>query len=129
MVDAPCAATGTLRRHPDIAWLKQEADLHRADRVAAASGDPRVVVAEARRNDGFLHLFDGTRRRREAIAALLASDSSLKRVPIEASEIGGLPDLITAEGDLRSLPCHLPHEDPRLGGLDGFFAARLIKSR
>ena len=36
--------------------------------------------------------------------------------------------LITPEGDLRTLPCHLPHADPRLGGLDGFFAARLIKA-
>jgi 16S rRNA (cytosine967-C5)-methyltransferase len=29
---------------------------------------------------------------------------------------------------LRTLPCHLPHQDPRLGGLDGFYAARLVKS-
>jgi 16S rRNA (cytosine967-C5)-methyltransferase len=28
-------------------------------------------------------------------------------------------------GDLRTLPCHLPDADPRLGGLDGFYAARL----
>jgi 16S rRNA (cytosine967-C5)-methyltransferase len=29
---------------------------------------------------------------------------------------------------LRTLPSHLPHPDPRLGGLDGFYAARLVKS-
>src|SRR5262249_39596925 len=27
LIDAPCSSTGTIRRHPDIAWLKQEADL------------------------------------------------------------------------------------------------------
>ena len=36
--------------------------------------------------------------------------------------------IVTADGDLRTLPCHLPHRDPRLGGLDGFYAARLVKS-
>ena len=49
------------------------------------------------------------------------------RKPIDVSEIDGLGDLLTAEGDLRTLPCHLPHAEPRLGGLDGFFAARLVK--
>jgi 16S rRNA (cytosine967-C5)-methyltransferase len=37
-------------------------------------------------------------------------------------------EILTADGDLRTLPCHLPHDDPRLGGLDGFYAARLVKS-
>ena len=36
--------------------------------------------------------------------------------------------IVTQDGDLRTLPCHLPHDDPRLGGLDGFYAARLVKS-
>ena len=36
--------------------------------------------------------------------------------------------LIIAPHDLRTLPSHLPHADPRLGGLDGFYAARLVKS-
>jgi len=49
-------------------------------------------------------------------------------VPIEASEVFGLSEIITAEGDLRTLPSHLPHADPKLAGLDGFFAARLVKS-
>jgi 16S rRNA (cytosine967-C5)-methyltransferase len=42
--------------------------------------------------------------------------------------VAGLTDILTPDGDLRTLPCHLPHQDPRLGGLDGFYAARLIKS-
>ena len=43
-------------------------------------------------------------------------------------EVAGLTEIITPDGDLRTLPSHLPHADPRLGGLDGFYAARLIKS-
>ena len=52
----------------------------------------------------------------------------MRRVPIEAGEVAGLAEIVTADGDLRTLPCHLPHDDPRLGGLDGFYAARLVKS-
>ena len=43
-------------------------------------------------------------------------------------EVAGLAEILTPEGDLRTLPCHLPHADPRLSGLDGFYAARLVKS-
>jgi 16S rRNA (cytosine967-C5)-methyltransferase len=58
----------------------------------------------------------------------LAGESSLRRAPVASSEVAGLAEIITAEGDLRTLPCHLPHADPRLGGMDGFYAARVVKS-
>jgi 16S rRNA (cytosine967-C5)-methyltransferase len=64
----------------------------------------------------------------QAISALLATDAAMRRAPIEASEVAGLAEILTGEGDLRTLPCHLPHQDPRLSGLDGFYAARLVKS-
>jgi 16S rRNA (cytosine967-C5)-methyltransferase len=64
----------------------------------------------------------------QAIAALLAAESAVRRIPIDAGEVAGLAGIVTPEGDLRTLPCHLPHDDPRLGGLDGFYAARLVKS-
>ena len=63
-----------------------------------------------------------------AIAALLAAEPGLRRAPIEAEEVAGLSEIVTPEGDLRTLPSHLPHADPRLAGLDGFYAARLVKS-
>jgi 16S rRNA (cytosine967-C5)-methyltransferase len=63
-----------------------------------------------------------------AVAALLSAEAGLRRAPIDPAEVSGLAEIVTAEGDLRTLPCHLPHADPRLGGLDGFYAARLAKS-
>ena len=63
----------------------------------------------------------------QAVSDLLASEPEMRRVPIEASEVDGLSEIVTADGDLRTLPCHLPHPDPRLGGLDGFYAARLVR--
>jgi 16S rRNA (cytosine967-C5)-methyltransferase len=64
----------------------------------------------------------------QAIAAFLAAELSVRRAPIAASEVAGLAEIVTTEGDLRTLPCHLPRDEPRLGGLDGFYAARLVKS-
>jgi 16S rRNA (cytosine967-C5)-methyltransferase len=57
------------------------------------------------------------------IETLLRSGAPVARQKISADEIGGHPDWITAEGDLRTLPCYLGEYD----GLDGFFCARLIK--
>jgi 16S rRNA (cytosine967-C5)-methyltransferase len=64
----------------------------------------------------------------QAISEFLATEATMRRAPIDAGEVAGLAETLTAEGDLRTLPCHLPHADPRLGGLDGFYAARLVKS-
>jgi 16S rRNA (cytosine967-C5)-methyltransferase len=59
----------------------------------------------------------------ERIGALLRSGAPVEHRPIDSAEIGAPADWITAEGDLRTLPCHLAEYD----GIDGFYAARLVK--
>ncbi|MGF6428805.1 MULTISPECIES: RsmB/NOP family class I SAM-dependent RNA methyltransferase [Bradyrhizobium] len=128
LVDAPCTSTGTIRRHPDVAWLRQEGD------IAALSALQKRLLQKAAnllKPGGTLVYCTCSLEPEEgehAIAALLASESGLRRAPVETSEVAGLDDIITADGDLRTLPSHLPNADPRLGGLDGFYAARLVKS-
>ena len=128
LVDAPCSSTGTIRRHPDVAWLKQESDigaltalqqrlLHQAVALLKPGGTLVYCTCSLEPEEG-----------EQAVAALLAAESGMRRVPIEAAEVAGLHEIVTQDGDLRTLPCHLPHLDPRLGGLDGFYAARLAKS-
>jgi 16S rRNA (cytosine967-C5)-methyltransferase len=58
------------------------------------------------------------------IAALLDAGAPVERVAITAAEVAGLAELLTPLGELRSLPCHLAE----LGGLDGFYAARLRRA-
>jgi len=128
LVDAPCTATGTIRRHPDIAWLKQEQDiaalkglqdrlLQRAAGLLKPNGTLVYCTCSLEPEEGEL-----------AIERLLATESGLRRAPVEAAEVAGRDELITTAGDLRTLPSHFPHADPRLAGLDGFFAARLVKA-
>jgi 16S rRNA (cytosine967-C5)-methyltransferase len=128
LVDAPCTSTGTIRRHPDVAWLRQETDI-----PALAALQKRLLqkAVTLLRPGGTLVYCTCSLEPEEgelAISALLAAESGLRRAPIEPSEVAGRSEIVTATGDLRTLPCHLPHDDPRLAGLDGFYAARLVKS-
>jgi 16S rRNA (cytosine967-C5)-methyltransferase len=127
LLDAPCSSTGTIRRHPDVAHLKREED------ISGLAGLQRRLLdraAELTKPGGTLVYCSCSLEPEEGeaqIAGLLDRDTRLQRVPISASEIGGLGELLTQAGDLRTLPCHLPHPDSRLAGLDGFYAARLIR--
>jgi 16S rRNA (cytosine967-C5)-methyltransferase len=123
LLDAPCSATGTLRRHPDAGWQKSPADVAKL----AATQDRLLAAAVALLRPGGLLVYCTCSLQAEEgpdrIAALLAGGAPLSRRPIAAGELGGWAELITAAGDLRSLPCHLGEK----GGMDGFYAARLEK--
>lgn len=128
LVDAPCTSTGTIRRHPDVAWLRQESDI-----APLAALQKRLLqkAATLLKPGGTLVYCTCSLEPEEgetAISALLAADAGLRRAPIAPAEVAGLAEIVTPEGDLRTLPCHLPHADPRLAGLDGFYAARLVKA-
>lgn len=123
LLDAPCTATGTLRRHPDGMRLKGPGDV-------AALADQQTALLNAAiamlKPGGTLVYCVCSLEAEEGpaqIERLLASGAPLRRVPIAADEVGGLTELLTPEGDLRTLPCHLAHK----GGMDAFFAARLQK--
>jgi 16S rRNA (cytosine967-C5)-methyltransferase len=127
LIDAPCTSTGTIRRHPDIGWLRQESDIAP---LAAAQKRLLQKAVGALKPGGMLVYCTCSLEPEEGeqvIAELLKSEEAFQRLPIEAGEVAGLSEIVTAEGDLRTLPCHLPHQDPRLGGLDGFYAARLVR--
>jgi 16S rRNA (cytosine967-C5)-methyltransferase len=128
LVDAPCTSTGTIRRHPDVAWLRQEADIGAL--VALQKRLLQKAVALLRPGGTLVYCTCSLEPEEgeQAISALLAAETTMRRAPIDAGEVAGLTEVLTADGDLRTLPCHLPHQDPRLSGLDGFYAARLVKS-
>lgn len=123
LLDAPCTATGTLRRHPDGLRLKGPGDVAAlADQQAAL-----LKAAIAMLKPGGILVYcvcslepeEGVRQ----VERLLAANAPLRRAPILADEIGGLSQLLTPDGDLRTLPCHLAER----GGMDAFFAARFVK--
>jgi len=127
LLDAPCSATGTLRRHPDVAWTKDEMDVRRL-----ADLQRRLLDAAARllRPGGRLVYCTCSlepEEGEEQAASFLARHPDFARAPVTADEVGGLTDLVSPAGDLRTLPFHLSVDGAR-GGLDGFFAARFVRS-
>jgi 16S rRNA (cytosine967-C5)-methyltransferase len=125
LLDAPCLATGTIRRHPDIPWLK-----HPGDILALSALQRRLIAraAELTRAGGTLVYCTCSLEPEEGdqvVRDLLARNPDMHRQPISADEIGGFGQWLTPDGDLRTLPCHLGDADSRMGGIDGFFVARL----
>jgi 16S rRNA (cytosine967-C5)-methyltransferase len=127
LVDAPCTSTGTIRRHPDIAWLRQESELGALMALQKRLLQRGIALLKPGGTLVYCTCSLEPEEGEQAISALLATESAVRRAPIDPGEVAGLSEILNQEGDLRTLPCHLPHQDPRLGGLDGFYAARLIK--
>jgi 16S rRNA (cytosine967-C5)-methyltransferase len=123
LLDAPCSATGTLRRHPDVARRKRAADL-----TALTAAQDRLLDAGARllAPGGVLVYCVCSLQPEEGLArvdALLARNPGFRRMPVRPGEIGDRPEFINEDGDLRTLPSHLTD----CGGLDGFYACRLTR--
>lgn len=121
LLDAPCSATGTIRRHPDVPRLKGPEDVAK---LAAAQARLLRHAVELVRPGGLLVWCTCSLLPEEGeaqIDRLLAEDDRMVRLPVAASEVGGSHEFLTAAGDVRTLPCHWQDQ----GGLDGFHIARL----
>lgn len=122
LLDAPCTATGAIRRHPDVPHLKQPEDVAR---LSVVQDNLLRAALEIVRPGGVLVYCTCSLEPEEGpvrVEALLGSGAQVARRPIAPDEIGG-SEWITESGDMRTLPCHLPEYD----GIDGFYAARLVK--
>ena len=121
LLDAPCTATGTIRRHPDIPHLKRQSD------VARQAGLQSSLLSQAARmvRPGGILVYsvcslqppEGV----EQIDAFLATHDIFGRDPVTAAEAPAFEACITDAGDVVTLPSHLGST----GGSDGFFIARL----
>jgi 16S rRNA (cytosine967-C5)-methyltransferase len=121
LLDAPCTATGTIRRHPELPWNKSASDVTLCEQGAAELLDAAIAMVAP----GGLLVFavcslepeEGP----EQIGRFLAHNDRFAREPLSGADVFGMTELVSADGDLRTLPCHLGGK----GGMDGFYAARL----
>ncbi len=127
LLDAPCSSTGTIRRHPDIPWLKQASDIVKLADFQRRLIDRAVALTKPGGTLVYCTCSLEPEEGEDIIAALLAREPGVCRVPIAAGELFGRNEFLTKDGDLRTLPCHFPDPDPRFAGVDGFYAARLVK--
>jgi 16S rRNA (cytosine967-C5)-methyltransferase len=125
VLDAPCTATGTIRRHPDILRLKRLEDVAR---MSLLQGRMLTHAATLVRPGGLLVYSTCSLEPEEAehqIAAFLPAHPDFQRSALVAAEIGAEPTWIGPDGDLRTLPFHLGLEPPEFSGIDAFYVARL----
>jgi 16S rRNA (cytosine967-C5)-methyltransferase len=119
LLDAPCSATGTIRRHPDLPHLRKPRDIATLtklqDQLLDAAADMlapggRLIYAVCS-----LQPEEGAARIDAACARL-----GLRRDPLT---LPAVPEAVTPAGDIRTHPGLWPER----GGMDGFFIARLVK--
>lgn len=124
LLDAPCSATGTLRRSPEAAWLRGPKD------VAALTELQRSLLARAAdlvRPGGRLVYCVCSLQPEEGeiqIAAFLCDRPDLRILPVAPEELPGLEQAVRDDGTVRILPSFWAE----YGGIDGFYAARLEKA-
>jgi 16S rRNA (cytosine967-C5)-methyltransferase len=128
LLDAPCTSTGTIRRHPDILYLKRPEDV-----AALAALQKRLLEHSAGllKPGGVLVYCTCSLEPEEGekqIAAFLDAHPEFTRRPILLGENVIPMAWRTADGDLRTLPSQLSELPEGIQGLDGFFAASLLKS-
>jgi 16S rRNA (cytosine967-C5)-methyltransferase len=127
LLDAPCSATGTIRRHPDVAWSRTMEDLFKLAALQAKLLDRAATLV---RPGGCLVYATCSLEPEEGeqqVERFLARRPDFTLDPVRPEEVGSMADLISPVGHLRSLPCHLPNAVDRMAGMDGFFAARLVR--
>lgn len=121
LLDAPCTATGTIRRHPDLPWIKNASDVTYCARAAL---ELLVAAADMVAEGGLLVFAVCSLEREEGVEqveSFLRERIDFVREPVSPACVFGHSEWLSPEGDLRTLPCHLADQ----GGMDGFFAVRL----
>ncbi len=123
LLDAPCSATGTIRRHPELPFLRT------GDRIDS------LLTLQARLIDHALDLLKPGGRLVYCTCSLLAAegeaqwDAALHRhpnltpIPVNADLLGVPDGWLTDKGCLRTRPDYWSDK----GGLDGFFVGALRK--
>jgi 16S rRNA (cytosine967-C5)-methyltransferase len=129
LLDAPCSSTGTIRRHPDIPYLKSPKDIEDLAGLQARLLDNAASLLKPGGTLVYstcsLELEEGEAQ----IAALLARNPDIKVDPILPDDVFGQEDWLQSPGFLRTFPYQLDLGTPEWSGMDGFFAARLKRNK
>jgi len=129
LLDAPCSSTGTIRRHPDIPYLKSPKDIEALTALQARLLDNAAALLKPGGTLVYstcsLELEEGEAQ----IATLLARNPAIQVDPIPPGDVFGQADWLQSPGFLRTFPYQLDLGTPEWSGMDGFFAARLKRNK
>lgn len=123
LMDAPCSATGTLRRHPEIVHIKNLQDI---ERQASLQKDMLTLAANALKTGGILVYCTCSISKLEGekqISNYLENNAGFAVEPLNSLVPAEISEILTPEGFIRTLPFCLS----AFGGMDAFFIAKLKK--
>ncbi|KPF42876.1 RsmB/NOP family class I SAM-dependent RNA methyltransferase [Rhizobium sp. AAP43] len=123
LLDAPCSSTGTTRRHPDVLWTKDDADISKLAGVQERLLRHAVTQLKPGGKLVFSNCSLDPREGEELVDRVLADHPDLVLDPVQADNWPGLEAAVTARGEFRTTPAMLRDA----GGLDGFYACVLAK--
>ena len=121
LLDAPCSATGTFRRHPEVAWHRNPADI--AGRVSLQRKLIEKAASCLKPGGILIYCVCSLERDEGELQADWAVGQGLEIVPIAADELDGWAAPVTKAGFVRTHPAQTVPGD-KGGTLDGFFVAR-----
>ena len=127
LLDAPCSATGTIRRHPDVAWTKREGDVVKLAGLQRRLLDKAATLVRPGGRLVYCTCSLEPEEGEDQVGAFLARQPLFRRESITEEELGGSAGLCDTRGDVRTLPCHLGDLEKGRAGLDGFYIARLSR--
>ena len=123
LLDAPCTATGTIRHQPDVLHLKTIKD---QEKMCALQRRLMVAALDMLKPGGILVCCTCSLQKAEGeeqAAWLLEQGLPVSLMPIAVTEVPGISDMLTNNGDIRCLPQYWGDK----GGMDGFYVVRFVK--
>ncbi|WP_200800746.1 RsmB/NOP family class I SAM-dependent RNA methyltransferase [Agrobacterium sp. DSM 25558] len=118
LLDAPCSSTGTLRKHPDVCWTKDEKDISKLATLQEQMLRHAITMVKPGGIVVFSNCSLDPSEGEDMVAKVLKSEPSLQRVPASKSDFPDMEIAINGNGDLRTTP-------DMFGGVDGFYATVL----
>ncbi|WP_234881768.1 RsmB/NOP family class I SAM-dependent RNA methyltransferase [Agrobacterium larrymoorei] len=118
LLDAPCSSTGTLRKHPDVSWTKDEKDIAKLANLQEQMLRHAIGLVKSGGLVVFSNCSLDPSEGEAMVARVLESDAGVERVAVTPEALPGMEIAISSHGDLRTTP-------DMFGGVDGFYAAVL----
>jgi 16S rRNA (cytosine967-C5)-methyltransferase len=129
LLDAPCSSTGTIRRHPDIPYLKSPKEIESLAALQARLLDNAAALLKPGGSLVYSTCSLEPEEGEAQIAALTVRNQELRLDDIAPDDVFGQRDWIESPVCLRTFPYQLDLGSPEWSGMDGFFAARLTQNK
>jgi 16S rRNA (cytosine967-C5)-methyltransferase len=129
LLDAPCSSTGTIRRHPDIPYLKSPKEIESLAALQARLLDNAAALLKPGGSLVYSTCSLEPEEGEAQIAALTVRNQELRLDDIAPDDVFGQRDWIESPVCLRTFPYQLDLGSPEWSGMDGFFAARLMQNK